>query len=532
MSIEETNIYSNRQTSGEKHMLNRRSSGLLMHISSLPSRYGIGDLGWSSLDFIDFLAKAGQGCWQFLPTGPSDPIYGCSPYMGLSAAAGNPLLISPDMLQEDGFLLVEDIGACPTFSEYLVDFNLVIGFKKGLLDKAYERFKRHTDKKEFDAFCKEEASWLEDYSLFMGLREKYDFKPWNQWPLPLAKREKKALVEEAWTLFDRFEYFKFEQFCFYKQWKRVRSYADQKGISLVGDIPIYVSYDSADVWANQDCFELHKNTLLPTCVAGVPPDYFSETGQRWGNPLYKWIKNKKKNSAPYTWWDKRFRQTAKMLDIVRIDHFRGFESYYEIPAAEETAVNGQWKKGPGGQFFKEMKSATKNLTIIAEDLGLITPEVEKLRDKLGLPGMKILQFAFDSDSHNSYLPHNYSTTNCVVYTGTHDNNTTLGWYLGNETSQTSKLRVDRYANAQADGQMHWDLIRLAFSSIAALAVIPMQDVLGFGEDCRMNKPGTIKGNWRWRCAARFLNDDVCARLRSETEFYGRLTSETKAKGPV
>ncbi len=506
-------------------MLDERSSGLLMHISSLPSQYGIGDLGWSSLDFIDFLERAGQRFWQFLPTGPSDTLYGCSPYMGLSAAAGNPLLISPDMLQEDGLLTIEELGDGQGFSEYLVDFDRVTSFKKSLLGKAFERFKRHTDKKEFDRFCKEEAVWLDDYSLFMGLREKNGFKAWDQWSRPVAKREKKALIAEAFNLSHRFEYFKFEQYCFFKQWERMRRYANQKGIALVGDIPIYVSYDSADVWANQDCFKLDEKTFLPTSVAGVPPDYFSDTGQRWGNPLYKWIKNKKKNSSVYTWWKKRFRQTAKMVDVVRIDHFRGFEAYYEIPADEETAVNGCWKKGPGLRFFKEVKSATENLTIIAEDLGIITPEVEKLRDNLGFPGMKILQFAFDSDHANSYLPHNYTTTNCVVYTGTHDNNTTLGWYLSDKVSLESRARVTRYANTREDGQIHWDFIRLAFSSIASVAIIPMQDVLGFGEDCRMNTPGTSDGNWCWRCAARFLNDDVCARLKSETEFYGRLSSD-------
>lgn len=506
-------------------MLHERSSGILMHISSLPSQYGIGDLGWPAFDFIDFLERAGQRYWQFLPTAPSDIAYGCSPYMGLSAVAGNPLLISPDLLQEEGLLMMEDLGGGPAFSEYLVDFEQVTSFKKSLLGKSFEIFKRHTDKKEFDTFCKNESEWLDDYSMFMGLREKYACKSWNQWPAPLANREKKALVEEAWSLFDRFEYFKFEQYCFFKQWKRLRHYANKKGIFLIGDIPIYVSYDSADVWANQDCFELNKSTFLPTKVAGVPPDYFSDTGQRWGNPLYQWTKNKNKNPSVYAWWKKRFRQTAKMVDIVRIDHFRGFEAYYEIPASEVNAIKGNWKKGPGSYFFEEMKCATENLAIIAEDLGIITPEVEKLRDKFGLPGMKILQFAFDSDHKNSYLPHNYTTTNCVVYTGTHDNNTTLGWYLGDKVPQESKDRANRYANTREDGQIHWDFIRMAFSSIAAVAIVPMQDVLGFGEDCRMNMPGKTKGNWRWRCAARFLNDNVCGRLKSETEFYGRSSSK-------
>jgi 4-alpha-glucanotransferase len=345
--------------------------------------------------------------------------------------------------------------------------------------------------------------------------------PWNKWPTDLALRHDHALEHCRQELAERLEYFKFEQFCFYKQWSSLREYANKRGISLIGDLPIYVAFDSVDVWANQTCFRLNKKTLMPTCVAGVPPDYFSDTGQRWGNPIYRWKIGSQKNKALYRWWQSRFRQLNRMVDVLRIDHFRGLQSYWQIPASQKTAVKGRWIKGPGAAFFDDMGDSLGELEIIAEDLGIITRDVILMRDKLGFPGMKILQFAFDSDEKNLYLPHNFETTNCVVYTGTHDNNTTLGWYLDEDNSDNTRGRVRRYANSSDDSQISWNFIRMAQSSTAKLAIIPMQDVLGFGGDCRMNVPGTSGGNWRWRCAVRFINDDVCRRLLSETRFYGR-----------
>jgi len=359
----------------------------------------------------------------------------------------------------------------------------------------------------------------------MSIREREGSSAWNKWPVKLARRDEGALRICRKELAGRLDYFKFEQYYFYKQWHRLRKYANSRGIKLIGDLPIYVGYDSSDVWANHGCFDLDKRTLTPNHVAGVPPDYFSETGQRWGNPLYLWKIGHRKNQALYDWWRSRFRHLGRMVDLVRIDHFRGLESYWQVPAKEKTAVHGRWVKGPGHAFFDDMGDALGDLKIIAEDLGIITPEVIALRDKLGFPGMKILQFAFDPDEKNLYLPYNYETTNCVVYTGTHDNNTTLGWYLGEEGSEHAKSRARRYANCHNDCQISWEFIRMAFASTAALAIIPMQDVLGFGGDCRMNLPGTSKGNWRWRCAPWFINGEVSGRLFSETKFYGRCPSD-------
>lgn len=499
----------------------KRGSGILMHITSLPGRFGIGDLGESSYKFIDFLAEAGQHYWQFLPVNPGSPIFGNSPYMSLSAFAGNPLLIDPVQLVNEGFLANGHLSDCPEFSEYFVEFDKVLPCKNSLLLRAFEKFKQADVSAGFSSFCRKEK-WLEDYSLFMALREENQEKPWNEWPSDVAKRHRSSLLASQARLSDSIQFHKFIQYCFYTQWNRLKTYANKKGISLVGDIPIYVSWDSADVWASRDCFKLDGKTFKPASVAGVPPDYFSDTGQLWGNPIYHWYgRTGRINSKLYSWWRDRFRNIFKHVDIVRIDHFRGFESCWEVPAHEETAIHGKWVKGPGRPFFDKMRKDLGRLPIMAEDLGIITPEVEELRDSLGFPGMKILQFAFDSDENNGYLPHNYKTTNCVVYTGTHDNDTTLGWYLGDRVSYSSKERVERYGNCPDTKQIHWDFIRMAFSSVADIAIIPMQDILGFGSDCRMNIPSTAQGNWQWRCADHFLTDEIIARLRDETYFYGR-----------
>lgn len=503
-------------------MLLERGSGILLHITSLPGRCGIGDLGPDAHAFVDFLAAAGQKYWQFLPLCPTSPELDNSPYMGLSAFAGNPLLISPALLAEEGLLPRRHLDNLPDFSEYLVDFNRVVPWKQEVLAAAFQVFQHEGGAEGFDDFCRA-ATWLDDYALFMALREEQRLRPWYEWPQALASREEEALAAGRQRLKERVRYHQFLQYCFYRQWQRLRSYAAERGVRLIGDIPIYVAPDSADVWARQECFTLHPKTLRPTHVAGVPPDYFSKTGQRWGNPLFRWHSREPQvRERLYSWWRERFRQIFATVDIVRIDHFRGFESYWEVPASALDAIQGRWVKGPDRQFFTEMAAAIGNLPIIAEDLGIITPAVEKLRDALGFPGMKVLQFAFDSDAQNAYLPHNYPTTNCVVYTGTHDNDTTVGWYFSDKVAATSKERALRYAHSQVGSPIHWDFIRMALASVAAVAVIPLQDLLGFGSDCRMNTPGTPKGNWRWRVASRFLTDGVGQRLRDEAHYYNRI----------
>ncbi|MEW6518081.1 MAG: 4-alpha-glucanotransferase [Thermodesulfobacteriota bacterium] len=510
-------------------MLEQRASGILAHLSSLPGPYGIGDLD-AGYFFLDFLEQAGQSYWQFLPTGIVDDVFGNSPYMSLSAFAGNPLLISPTLLLEKGLLQSEDLLGKPHFSEYTVDYSAVKEFKNRLLATSFQRFLaiRLFDEA-FEQFCREAAGWLDDFVLFMSLREKFDSRPWYAWPRKIAVRDGKSLARAAKELEERCRFHKYVQFIFFMQWRRMRQAAQKKGIRLIGDIPIYVGLDSADVWANQSCFDLDRATLQPRHVAGVPPDYFSETGQRWGNPLYLWEVDGRPNERLYEWWRQRFLHINSMVDVVRIDHFRGFASYWQVPASEETAVNGSWVKGPGPFFFEQVREATSGIAIIAEDLGVITPDVEELRDTLGFPGMKILQFAFDSDPLNLYLPHNFPTTNCVVYTGTHDNDTTLGWYFDSQVPQASKDRARRYANS--DGQViHRDFVRMAYASVAALAVIPLQDVLGFGTDCRMNRPSVLEGNWLWRCASPFLSPEVIHYLRDEVRFYGREASCPLNKG--
>lgn len=500
-------------------MKTTRTGGLLIHFTSLPGPYGIGDFE-SACNFLHFLKKAGQSYWQFLPTGPGADVFGQSPYMTLSAMAGNPLLISPQQLVIDRLVDTIDLSNVPNFSEYTVDFSEVTNFKEIIFQIAYKAFLLRSDlQQQLTSFCSSHP-WLDDYALFLSLREKYGQKPWYHWPKKFARREKKAITAARHELAERVNFFKFIQFIFFRQWLMFREKAQECGIQLIGDIPIYVGLDSADVWANQSCFDIDNKTLKPRNVAGVPPDYFSETGQRWGNPLYLWEIDNKPNKQLYQWWRQRFAVLSEMVDVVRIDHFRGFESYWQIPASEKTAIKGKWVSGPGVFFFDQVAGEIKNLGIIAEDLGIITPEVAKLRDTLGFPGMKILQFAFDSDEDNLYLPHNFDTTNCIVYTGTHDNDTTVGWYLDNSVPQRSKDRVRRYANS--DGTViHKDFIRLAYSSIAKLAIVPFQDALGFGSDCRMNKPSTNKDNWVWRCGPEFLRNDVAEYLQEEMKFYGR-----------
>lgn len=495
-----------------------RITAILLHISSLPGSYGTGDIG-SGFSFVDFLVKAGVRCWQFLPTCPTSGAFGYSPYMGFSACAGNPLFVSLNMMASSGFLEESDLGPLQSSSEYTADFSYADAVRQPLFTKAFRRL-NGDQRKQFLDFCTVEQDWLDEYAVFMVLKEKFAQSAWNNWPKAIARRDAKELALFTEKNEEAIEFQKFCQFLFFDQWQQLRSYARQKGVLLFGDMPIYVSHDSSDVWANQSCFDLDATSGEPKNVAGVPPDYFSATGQRWGNPLYLWQKATKANSPLYRWWRQRFHVLSGMLDMVRIDHFRGFESYWEISAAEKTAINGTWQKGPGQGFFKKMGDVLTDLEIVAEDLGIITPAVEELRDELGFPGMKILQFAFDSDADNTYLPHNLNDPNCLIYTGTHDNDTAVGWYFDPEVAQRSKDRLRRYANC--DGQsIHLDFIRLALASTARMAVLPMQDVLGFGTDCRMNRPASVEKNWLWRCAPSYFNDDVASFLRQENEFYGR-----------
>ncbi len=500
----------------------RRASGVLAHISSLPSPYGIGDIGPAGEAFIRFLSSAGQSCWQFLPTVPTNALFDSSPYMSTSAFAGSPLLISPDLLFADGLVTESELEDHPDFSPYRTDYQAVAEFKERLLLKAFSRFDGFSGEP-FQRFVKT-SPWLEDYALFMAIREHCGDAGWFDWPPELAGRNPQALELAGKKHRDRCRYYCFEQYIFSRQWQRLRKAAEDAEIRLYGDIPIYVGLDSVDVWANQSIFSLDRKTLRPEQVAGVPPDYFSATGQRWGNPLYRWkSRDPEVRSRLMDWWTARFAAVFRMVDMARIDHFRGFESYWAIPAHCTTAVDGAWLPGPGRTFFDEIFRRLGRLDIIAEDLGVITPEVSALRDNLGFPGMKILQFAFDGDPTNSYLPWNFTTANCVVYTGTHDNDTTVGWFLSNSVDDHRRQQIKRHANRRLhdDSGIHEDLIYLAMSSTARLAIIPLQDVLGFGSDCRMNTPGVSTGNWAWRCAPHYLTRQLAEHLSAMSRRFGR-----------
>lgn len=506
-----------------------RSAGILLHPTSLPSRYGIGDLGSSAYQFVDFLVAGRLSLWQMLPLGPTG--YGDSPYQSFSAFAGNPLLISPDRLVADGFLPAKAIEKVPDFPTGQVDFGPVIDYKRDLLRAAHDYFQENATPAQRDAysrFCLNTSYWLDDYALFMALKEHHkdqDGGVWNTWPRPIAKRQVKAMKQWTRDLANDIESHKFQQFLFYKQWLELKSYANKQGIKIIGDIPIFVAYDSADVWSHPELFHLSKDGS-PSVVAGVPPDYFSATGQRWGNPLYNWEKIAAEN---YDWWVKRIHMNLVQADIVRIDHFRGFEAYWEIPATEPTAVIGRWVKGPDAAFFEAIQAKLGELPIIAEDLGVITPEVEELRDRFAFPGMRILQFAFGGERNSSFLPYNY-IKNTVVYTGTHDNETTLGWYLN--ATEDERDHVRRYT-VSSGRDIVWDLIRLAYASVADITVIPMQDVFVLGNEARMNFPGKEGGWWRWRYTREMFSaraSGIALGLAELAHLYGRAPE--KAAPPV
>jgi 4-alpha-glucanotransferase len=505
------------------NILQQRSSGILLPVFSLPGPFGIGDIGTPAREFIDFLKKSGQSCWQILPIGPTSRIFGDSPYMSFSAFAGSPLFISLDLLATLGLVTGKEIIP-PDFSEYSVDYQRVATYKNRIIRMAWKRFQADSHNRiALDNFIRTHP-WVTDHGLFLSLKEKYQGQPWYQWPVPLRQRQANALKQTALELANEIEFFIFKQFLFFDQWQQLRRYAQDKGVKIIGDLPIYVALDSVDVWANQPLFQLDRELCTPTHVAGVPPDYFSATGQRWGNPLYRWnTSNPQERDRLWDWWEQRLRCNFALVDILRIDHFRGFESYWAVPAEEETALNGQWQPGPGQAFFEEMERRLGGMSIIAEDLGIITPEVEALRVNLGYPGMKILLFAFDGSADNSYLPYN-TDKNSVIYTGTHDNDTSVGWYLSPEVSPKSKQQAKRFANRHDDnaGTFHQELIYLALSSPSNLAILPMQDVLGFGNDCRMNTPGTTANNWQWRCSSRYINNEIAASLHDLTSLFGRV----------
>jgi len=497
-------------------ILSHRSSGILLHPTSLPGRYGIGDLGPEATRFLEVLAAAGQSLWQMLPLTP--PGYTNSPYQSLSAFAGNPLLISPEWMASEGFISQPQLALLSDSEIGRVDFQQVKQQRAALFHAAYQRFRAGSDLEEFR---QQNAVWLDDYALFAALLEEHNGQPWNHWEASISRRQPAAIAAAEKRLRQQVGYHLFLQYLFFRQFAALRAEATGRGVRLIGDLPIFVDHNSADVWAHQHLFALDE-AGAPTVIAGVPPDYFSKTGQRWGNPLYRWDVMKKEG---YAWWIQRLRAAFAMYDVVRIDHFRGFQAYWEIPAAEATAVNGRWVPGPGGSLFRALRKTFGHPPIIAEDLGLITPEVEALRDRFGLPGMKVMQFAF-SDSSNQYLPHNFTTPNCVAYTGTHDNDTAHGWW--GALDRKSKRFAQHYLGHRGD-HIGWDLVRLAFSSIANTAILPVQDLLELGNDGRMNIPGSQDGNWNWRMQPDALTPHIAERLREMTEAFGRINKEPASR---
>lgn len=495
-----------------------RSSGILLHPTSFPSRFGIGDLGIEAYQFIDFLARSYQQLWQVLPLGPTG--YGNSPYASYSALAGNPLLISPERLRDEGLLTDEDINNLPAFAAEKVDYDQVEPTKMSLLQKACDNFKAKAEsllQKEFVGFCESKAYWLDDYALYTALKKAHDGASWHTWEPEIAKRQPEALEQWRQRLNDEIFYYKYIQFEFFRQWSELKRYANMRGVQIIGDIPIYVAHDSADVWAHPDIFCLNE-TGAASLMAGVPPDYFSATGQLWGNPVYNWEKLQQMN---FKWWVQRFQAMLDYFDIIRIDHFRGFQAYWAVKQGETTAINGEWIEAPGSALFQALREQIGKLPVLAEDLGTITPEVEALRDEFEFPGMKILQFAFGSGADNPYLPFCYHR-NCVAYTGTHDNDTTVGWF--NQLSDYEKENLLRYLGCTSSEGIHWDLIRLALGSVANQAIIPLQDILGLGTEMRMNIPSRAEGNWGWRYQSDALTEEVSDRLKTLTLTYGRAQS--------
>lgn len=493
-----------------------REQGILMPVSSIPSRYGMGTFGRESYEFVDFLKKAGQKLWQILPLGPVG--YGASPYQSFSTFAGNPYYIDLEFLIEDGYLTREECDACDFGDhENYIDYEKMYLHRFPLLRKAWERAvkKGLETKKDYVAFLKKSMNWLDDYALYMALKDAFPGKCFIEWERDIRLREPLAMAKYRRELADEIRFYQFQQYLFDKQWRELKLYANKAGVKIVGDIPIYVAFDSADTWAHPELFQLDESGM-PTAVAGCPPDAFSSTGQLWGNPLYNWEYHQKTN---YAWWMQRIGYCYELYDVVRIDHFRGFDEYWSVPYGAETAAGGHWEKGPGIELFETMKRKLGKKRVIAENLGFLTDSVVKLLEDTGYPGMKVLQFAFDANGESIYLPHNYDH-NCVVYTGTHDNETTAGWI----TTRTEQDRdfLERYLNRKRDEDLCWELIRTAVASVADIAIIPIQDYLALGNEARINTPSTLGDNWKWRMSKGATTDELAEKIYGLTKMYGRL----------
>ncbi|HEY47549.1 MAG: 4-alpha-glucanotransferase [Anaerolineae bacterium SM23_ 63] len=505
---------------GEKRF--HREGGVLLHPTALPGPYGIGDLGSTAWGWIDWLSEAGCRIWQVLPLGPTG--YGDSPYQSFSSFAGNPLLISPESLMAEGLLREDDLESIPEFSDDRIHFGTVIAYKDRLLNLAMDHFRAGITpalEKEFQVYCQQQSYWLDDFTLFMAIKGEHEGISWTDWEPSLALRKSHAISRARERLKDEIEAHRFRQFLFSRQWQTVRQLAAKSDLKIIGDLPIFVAHDSADVWAHPEFFFL-DDAGMPTVVAGVPPDYFSPTGQRWGNPLYRWDVLR---DDGYTWWLSRLESVLSMVDLVRLDHFRGFQAYWEIPAEDEGATTGRWRTGPGEDFLEVAQKALGDLPIIAEDLGLITPEVVALREVFNLPGMKVMQFAFDGDATHEYLPHNFER-HCVAYTGTHDNDTSRGWYASAPEETQEFCR--RYLGCNAE-DIAWGMIKVIWSSVADMAIAPMQDLLELGSEARMNFPSRAEGNWQWRVRAAQLSPQLAGRMQEMSVLYGRLVEPTKDK---
>jgi 4-alpha-glucanotransferase len=501
-----------------------RESGILLHPTSLPGRHGIGDFGEAAFRFVDWLAEAKQRLWQVMPLGPTG--FGNSPYASSSAFAGNSLLISLDWLAGDGILEPSDFEGTPSFSDDFVDFDAVVSYKERLLRTAFDRFRRGAGtglRADFEAFREREKRWVDDFALYMAVKDAHEHHAWQDWDEPIRLRHPEAIAEWTGKLSTEIRYYAFVQFLFARQWGELKQYANERSIRLVGDIPIFVAEDSADVWANRHLFKLDE-AGRPLEVAGVPPDPFAATGQRWGNPVYKWSAMR---ADGYAWWVDRIRTSLNQVDIVRIDHFRGFAAAWMVPAADDTAANGHWELAPGGEIFAAIRGELGDVPFIVEDLGVITPDVVTLREIFDYPGMSVLHFAFDGDPTNVYLPHNF-IRNSVVYTATHDNQTTVGWFGSRPDHERSAIQ--RYIGRDGT-EIAWDMIRLALASPANTAIIPVQDVLGLDDSARMNVPGQPTGNWSWRYRADQLNSGLASGLREMTETYGRWPEAGKVREP-
>ena len=500
-----------------------RSSGILLHITSLPSAFGIGDIGPAAYDFVDFLAESGHKYWQLLPLNPTDETYSHSPYSSFSAFAGNPLLISPELLEKEGFLNLEDFPEPKNTAAGKVHFDVVQEYKEQLFEAAFREFQKKKKKPTaFTAFCREHEAWLEDFSLYKSLRKKYEKAGWFAWPRGVRDRKPAALKEAKKELSEEIEKEKFIQFLFFSQWNSLTEYAHKKEVQFFGDIPFYVNHDSADCWANAAYFKLDKDKM-PTQVSGVPPDYFSETGQLWGTPVYDW---KAMETNNFDWWFHRIHQNLLLFDLVRLDHFRAFAAYWEVPAADETAIHGKWVKSPGTKFFRLLKKDFPDMPLIAEDLGLMDEPVYKLLEKFNFPGMKVLHFAFGEDrKNNPYLPFNH-IPNSVVYSGTHDNNTSVGWFKS--TGKVEKKHLQDYTGQKVTAKnVHKILHRIALDSVSKLAVVPLQDIIGLGEEGIMNTPGTTKNNWSWRVTSEEFPKDRAQELREMNILFGRYQQPKK-----